>query len=64
MRFAKPDELERVLARPGAVTWLDEHAAREPRVTARGRPLPAALADLVADRAGRCRELPRRGDEI
>ncbi len=25
VRFAKPDELDRVLARPGAVTWLDEH---------------------------------------
>ena len=25
VRFAKPDEFDRVLARPGAVTWLDEH---------------------------------------
>jgi serine/threonine-protein kinase HipA len=25
VRFAKPDDLDRVLARPGAVAWLDEH---------------------------------------
>jgi serine/threonine-protein kinase HipA len=25
VRFAKPEEVDRVLARPGAVAWLDEH---------------------------------------
>ena len=35
-------------------------AARDPQVTALARPLPATLADLVADRAGRCRELLTR----
>ena len=36
-------------------------AVRDPQVTALARPLPAALADLVADRAGRCRKLLTRG---
>jgi serine/threonine-protein kinase HipA len=35
-------------------------AAREPQVTALARPLPSTLADLVADRAERCRELLKR----
>jgi serine/threonine-protein kinase HipA len=37
-------------------------AARDPHVTALARPLPAALADRVADRAGRCREILTRRD--
>jgi hypothetical protein len=35
-------------------------AAREPQVTDRARPLPVTLANRVADRAARCRELLTR----
>ena len=35
-------------------------AARDPQVTALARPLPGTLADLIANRAGSCRELLTR----
>jgi serine/threonine-protein kinase HipA len=59
-----PDELSaRVdeLAQRAPDAFAD--AAHDPQVTALARPLGATLADLVADRAGRCRELLARSEE-